>query len=200
MDLVWFRGLGVVVAGPQARYTARPVVAPMLAFGVRFHPGAAPALLRLAAVEFIDDRAPLSAVDARLAARIGHELARASDERQAFAALNRELMRLVERLQPDPVVREAVALLESRPSTVAERTRLCRRTATRAPIRGARRIRTEDVAADPPAPARARAAQIASPTRPAGGSRGTRRLRRPVAPLPREPAVPNRWLGRNPRL
>lgn len=119
MDLVWIQGRGVLIAGPQSRYTTRPVVAPMLAFGVRFHPGAAPVLLRLSAFEFIDDHVPLSQVDRRLARRLGQELARASNEWEAFMALNRELMRAVERLRPDPVVREAVALLEQQPSTVA---------------------------------------------------------------------------------
>jgi AraC-like DNA-binding protein len=120
MDLVWIRRLGVVVAGPQSRFTTRPVVAPMLAFGARFHPGVAPLLLRLPAVEFINDHVPLEAVDARLAMRLGHELAQAPDQWTAFAALERELMRLVEGLKPDPVVREAVALLEQRSITVAE--------------------------------------------------------------------------------
>lgn len=120
MDLAWIAGLGVVIAGPQSRFTTCPVVAPMLAFGARFHPGAAPALLRLPAVEFLDDHVPLSAVDSGLAARLGRELARASNEWQAFAALNRQLTRLVEPLQPDPVVREAVALLGQRASAVAD--------------------------------------------------------------------------------
>jgi AraC-like DNA-binding protein len=116
----WSGGLGVVVAGPQSRYTARPVVAPMLAFGARFHPGAAPVLLRLPAAEVINDHVPLSAVDSRLATRLAQQLAPASDEREAFAVLSRELMGLVERLEPDPVVREAVALIQQGPSTVAE--------------------------------------------------------------------------------
>lgn len=120
MDLVWIRGIGAFVAGPQSRFTTRPVVAPMLAFGVRFHPGAAPVLLRLPAVEFIDDHVPLSAVDARLAARLGRELSEVAGEGEAFAALNRELTRLLEQLDPDPVVREAVALLEQSSSTVAQ--------------------------------------------------------------------------------
>lgn len=120
MDLVWFRGRGSVVAGPQSRYTTRPVPAPMLAVGARFHPGAAPILLRLPAVEFIDEHLPLSAVDARLATRLDHELAGAADEREALATLNRELMRLLDGLEPDPAVREAVALLQHPSRMVAE--------------------------------------------------------------------------------
>jgi AraC-like DNA-binding protein len=123
MDLVWFRGHGVLVAGPQSRYTTRPLAAPMLAIGARFHPGAAPILLRLPAVEFIDDHLPLSAVDARLATRLDHELATATDQREALATLNRELMRLLDGLQPDPAVREAVALLQRPSRTVADTAR-----------------------------------------------------------------------------
>jgi AraC-like DNA-binding protein len=120
MDLVWISGLGVVVAGPQSRFTTRPVEAPMVAIGARFHPGVAPVLLRLPAVEFIDDHVPLGAVDARLAARHGQALAQAPDHRAAFAVLERELMRLVEGLRPDPVLHEAVALLQKHSITVAE--------------------------------------------------------------------------------
>lgn len=123
MDLVWIRGLGVLVAGPQSRHTSRPVVAPMLAFGARFYPGVAPSLLGLPAVEFIDDHLPLSAVHARLAARLDHELATATDEREALGRLSRELMRLVEGRQPDPAIREAVALLEQPSRTIAETAR-----------------------------------------------------------------------------
>jgi hypothetical protein len=41
IDLVWLPELGVLVAGPQSRHTSRPLGAPLLAFGARFHPGAA---------------------------------------------------------------------------------------------------------------------------------------------------------------
>jgi AraC-like DNA-binding protein len=111
VDLVWIRGLRTVVAGPQSRFTTRPVAAPMLALGVRFRPGAAPTLLRVPAVELLDDTVPLTALDVRLARRLDEALLRASDEQGAFDALNRELIGRLERLHPDPVVSEAVALL-----------------------------------------------------------------------------------------
>jgi AraC-like DNA-binding protein len=120
MDLVWFRGRGTVVAGPQSRYTVRPVEAPMQAVGARFYPGVAPILLRLPAVEFIDEHLPLSSVDGRLARRLDQELAGAADEREALATLNRELVRLLDGLQPDPAVREAVSLLQQPSRTVSE--------------------------------------------------------------------------------
>jgi AraC-like DNA-binding protein len=123
MDLVWIQGLGTAVAGPQSGFTTRPVAAPMLAFGARFRPGAAPTLLRVPAVELLDDNVPLAALDLRWAGRLDEALLRASDEHAVFDALNRELLVLLERLQPDPVVSEAVALLAQRSATVAEVTR-----------------------------------------------------------------------------
>jgi AraC-like DNA-binding protein len=119
VDLVWIRELGTVVAGPQSRFTTRPVAAPMLAFGARFRPGAASTLMRVPAVELLDDTVPLAALDVPLARRLD-EVVRASGEREALDALNRELVGLVEQLQPDPVVDEAVALLAQRSATVAE--------------------------------------------------------------------------------
>jgi AraC-like DNA-binding protein len=120
VDLVWIRGLGTMVAGPQSRFTQRPLVAPMLAFGARFHPGAAPTLLRTPAAEFLDDTVPLAAVDAGLARRLDESLLRAADEPAAFEALNRELVGVVERLRPDPVISEAVGLLAERSLAVAQ--------------------------------------------------------------------------------
>jgi AraC-like DNA-binding protein len=92
----------------------------MLAVGARFRPGAAPTLLRVPAVELLDDTMPLTAIDVRLARRLDEALLRASDEQGAFDALNRELIGWLERRQPDPLVGEAVALLARRAATVAE--------------------------------------------------------------------------------
>jgi AraC-like DNA-binding protein len=121
MDLVWIRGQGVVVAGPQSRYTNRPVEAPLVAFGARFHPGAAPRLLRVPASELVDGYVPLDAIDARLAARLDARLEAALDARERLAALELELVRRVDRFErPDPAVREAVGLLQQGSAGVAE--------------------------------------------------------------------------------
>jgi AraC-like DNA-binding protein len=120
IDLIWIRGLGTVVAGPQTRFTTRPTSAPMLAFGARFHPGAAPTLLRVPAVELLDDHVPLHALDLRWAQRLDDVLSTAIDEHEAFDALNRELTVLLERLHPDPLVSETVPLLAEPSTTVAE--------------------------------------------------------------------------------
>jgi AraC-like DNA-binding protein len=72
------------------------------------------------AVELLDDTMPLTAIDVRLARRLDEALLRASDEQEAFDALNRELTGWLERRQPDPLVGDAVALLARRAATVAE--------------------------------------------------------------------------------
>jgi AraC-like DNA-binding protein len=121
IDLVWIRGHGVLVAGPQSRYTNRPVPPPLVAFGARFHPGAAPGLLRVPASELLDGYAPLAAIDPRLAARLDARLEAARDDRERVAALELELVRRVDRVErPDPAVREAVGLLRQGSGSVAE--------------------------------------------------------------------------------
>jgi AraC-like DNA-binding protein len=121
IDLVWLPELGVLVAGPQSRHTSRPLGAPLLAFGARFHPGAAPALLRVPASEMVDAHVPLDAIEPGLAARLDARLAHASGPPEAFAALEEELLGSLDRLgEPDPVMREATRLLGGGPASVAE--------------------------------------------------------------------------------
>jgi AraC-like DNA-binding protein len=121
MDLVWVRGPGALVAGPQSRATARPQGAPFLAVGARFHPGAAPGLLRLPAAELRDEHVPLADADAALAARIEAALEGAGDDRAALAALAGELLRrLADLPEPDPTVRAAVDLLARPRAAVAD--------------------------------------------------------------------------------
>jgi AraC-like DNA-binding protein len=118
MDLVWIPELGALVAGPQSRHTSRPVGAPLLAVGARFHPGVAPQLLRHAASELVDRHVPLDAVQPALAARLDARLGAAGDP---LAALEQELMRsLAELGEPDPVVRAAAGLLARGSAGVAE--------------------------------------------------------------------------------
>jgi AraC-like DNA-binding protein len=121
IDLVWIRGHGVLVAGPQSRHTKRPVEAPLVALGARFHPGAAPTLLRVPASELVDGYVPLAAIDAQLAARLDARLEGARDEREALVALELELARRLDRLErPDPAVRAAVELLRQGSASVAQ--------------------------------------------------------------------------------
>ena len=118
IDLVWIRELGLVVAGPQSRHTRRPVAAPMVAIGARFHPGVAPALLRLPASELVDEHVPLAAIDSALAARLETRLGFAGDP---LAALEVELLRALGGLpEPDPVTSAAVRLLGTGSAAVAD--------------------------------------------------------------------------------
>jgi AraC-like DNA-binding protein len=124
MELVWTREMGVYVVGPQSRWFDRPVPSPMVAFGVRFWPGAAPGLLRVAAHEVVNGRLPLADVDPLLAARIDHRLDRARYDDEAFAVLDEELVRRLDLSpRPDAAVAEAVDLLDGGASVaeVAER-------------------------------------------------------------------------------
>jgi AraC-like DNA-binding protein len=121
MDLVWIRGAGVLIAGPQTRFTLRPQVAPLVAVGVRFHPGAAPSLLRLPAVDFVDGHVPLDAVAPRLAVRLDPALEAARSPDQAFAAYNRELLRHLDDLaELDAAVAEATWMLNDPRAGVAD--------------------------------------------------------------------------------
>jgi len=121
MDVVWIPGLGVLVAGPQSRYTVRPNRFPFLAIGERFHPGGAPSLLGLPASDFVDGHVPLEAIDRRLAHRLDARLEGARAHAEAFAAFNAELLRRLEGFgAPDAAVQAGVRMLDNGSLTVAE--------------------------------------------------------------------------------
>jgi AraC-like DNA-binding protein len=121
MDLVWIRGAGVLIAGPQSRFTERSDTSPLVAVGVRFHPGAAPGLLRLPAADFVDGHVPLEAVVPRLAGRLEDALEAARTPDQAFAAFNRELLRHLDDLaELDAAVAEATWMLNDPRASVAD--------------------------------------------------------------------------------
>jgi AraC-like DNA-binding protein len=121
MDLVWIRGAEVLIAGPQSQFTLRPQVSPLVAVGVRFHPGAAPSLLRLPAAEFVDGHVPLDAVVPRLAGRLLPALEAARSPEQAFAAFNRELLRHLDDLaELDAAVAEATWMLDDPRASVGD--------------------------------------------------------------------------------
>jgi AraC-like DNA-binding protein len=122
MDLVWFERLGVLVAGPQSHATACPDGATAVAFGVRFHPGAAPTLLRVPAHELLDGHVALDGIDPELARALDDRLQDAAAEPAAgFAAIEAELARRLTRAPaPDAVVRAAVARLDAPAASVAD--------------------------------------------------------------------------------
>ncbi len=122
VDFVWIAGLGVRIAGPQSRYLRPPELPRILAFGARFHPGAAPPALRTPASAMADTHVALDAIDPRFAARLDDRLLHAAEPLSAFAE---ELARwLRPAAEPDPAVREAVRLLDRGElvAGVAERT------------------------------------------------------------------------------
>ena len=121
VDFVWVGGFGVRVSGPQSRYS-RPLDLPrMLVFGARFHPGAAPYLLRTPATELVDRHVALDAIDPQLAGRLDDRLGDARDAGEALAAFGAELERRLRTVAPPPpAVREAVRMLDDGTATVAE--------------------------------------------------------------------------------
>jgi AraC-like DNA-binding protein len=121
MELIWTAGIGVIVNGPQSHWFDRPVPAPLVAFGARFFPGAAPALLRVPAGELVDGRVLLEEIDPLLAVRLDRRLQRARFDDEAFAVFNEELVRRLDLSPPpDPVIRHAVELLGESSITVAD--------------------------------------------------------------------------------
>ena len=121
MDLIWIRGAGVLIAGPQSRFTMRSRTAPLVAVGARFWPGAAPGLLRLPAADFVDGHVALEAVDSRLAGRLERRLEAARSLEQAFDAYNTELLRYSEQLADlDAAVGEATLMLNDPQTRVAD--------------------------------------------------------------------------------
>jgi AraC-like DNA-binding protein len=121
VDFVWVGGLGVQVSGPQSRYSRPLDLPPMLVFGARFYPGAAPYLLRTPATELVDRNVALDAIDPPLARRLDDRLGEARGAGEALAAFGAELdRRLRTTAPPPPAVREAVRLLGDGTATVAE--------------------------------------------------------------------------------
>jgi AraC-like DNA-binding protein len=121
VNMVWIADLGVRVAGPAQRFMTPPPVARMLAFGVRFHPGAAPYLLRTNASDLVDTHVLLDELHPGLAKRIDDRLSEAPDVAAALAALADELARHLDGVEePDPTVRRAVGVLGDNGTTVAD--------------------------------------------------------------------------------
>jgi len=120
-DLVWIGGLGVQIAGPQSRYSYALDLERVLVFGARFHPGAAPYLLRTPATELVDRTIALDAIDPRFARRLDDRLGDAREARAALDVFGAELERRVRTIEPPaPAVREAVRMLGDGRWTVAE--------------------------------------------------------------------------------
>ena len=122
VDFVWIAELGVRIAGPQTSYLVPPKFPRVIAFGARFHSGAAPAVLRTPAVAMTDTHVYLDAIDPRFAARLNDRLLHADRPLATFAAELEWWLR--DAAEPDRAVLEAVRLLDRGASvaSTAERT------------------------------------------------------------------------------
>jgi AraC-like DNA-binding protein len=115
VDIVW-DGRTVFVAGPDTRAVLLATRAAPASFaGVRFRPGAAPALLRLPASELRDQRVALADIwDAPEVRRLLDRLARAASPSDACDELERALVARLE--DPvDPLVTGAVSAIATSP-------------------------------------------------------------------------------------
>jgi AraC-like DNA-binding protein len=122
VDFVWIAGLGVRIAGPQSSFLVPPEFPRAIAFGARFHPGAAPVVLRTPAASMADRHVHLSDIDARLEARLDDRMLHSGAPLATFAD---ELYRwLRDARAPDAAIAEAVRLLDRGESvaSTAERT------------------------------------------------------------------------------
>jgi AraC-like DNA-binding protein len=119
VDVVWTGGGQTLIAGPQTRFLPRPLQAPFLAIGARFHPGVGPPLLGLPAHQLVDVHVPLAAIDTRPALLLSNRLAALADPAHAVGTLSGALAKLADRADPlDPLVRRATRLLDGSQATV----------------------------------------------------------------------------------
>ena len=79
MDLLWIEGRGVVLCGPDTRAWSFELPPGTPVVGVRFRPGAGPAVFHVDAIELRDERVALDDL-------LGHRLARVLDQRLGEAA------------------------------------------------------------------------------------------------------------------
>ncbi len=119
IDLVLGAGAEPTVAGPATTAFMAPLPARGFAAGIRFHPGAAAALLGLPAAELLNLHVPLAELWGRDAAG---PVAQAPDAATALIALRDALVaRLPDAADPDPAVRAAATALAADPSVPVAR-------------------------------------------------------------------------------
>jgi AraC-like DNA-binding protein len=115
VDIVWTADGAALLAGPQRRFTARPLRPPFVAVGVRFRPGAGPPLLGVAAHELVDLNVTLEAIDTRAAALMARRLAALEDPARAFGVLGDAVAALADgQCAVDGLVVRAAGLLDRR--------------------------------------------------------------------------------------
>jgi AraC-like DNA-binding protein len=113
VDVIWAADGEVVVAGPQQRPLGRPLPPELVVVGVRFPLGIGPRLLGVPAHELADMHIRLDAIDTRPAAMLLRDLATIEDPAEAPARIAGAVARRVDSCRsPDPIVQQAVTLLE----------------------------------------------------------------------------------------
>jgi AraC-like DNA-binding protein len=109
-------GSEAVLAGPATRSTTLELPPGTTTVGVRFRPGAAPALVGVSAAEVRDRNVPLDALWSRPGAELTHRAAAAPGWRDRLGVLVDGLLRRTgEARRPDPVGVDIVPLLADGP-------------------------------------------------------------------------------------
>jgi AraC-like DNA-binding protein len=122
MDIVWRPGIGLDLAGPDTGPVPVSRIPGRTVLGVRFLPGAAPALLGLPARALRDLRVPIAELWGPEAGRLEEQLAEAGSSRSRHELLQAELVRrLPDAEAPDRTVAGAVARLRTDPRARIDR-------------------------------------------------------------------------------
>jgi AraC-like DNA-binding protein len=110
IDIVWTEGSGTIVAGPNTRAFLVDLAPGTRVAGVRLHPGAAPSLLGVDALELRDGRVAIDDVWGDAGRRLAWRLDEHGDRgRVLLSALADRALRAA---APDPLVQAAVARLD----------------------------------------------------------------------------------------
>jgi AraC-like DNA-binding protein len=121
VNMVWISDVGVRIAGSAQRFMRPPPLDRLIAFGVRFHPGAASYVLRTNASDLVDVHVHLDDIDPAFSKRVDDRLSEAPTVRAALIALIEEVARQLDSAAaPDPAVRHAVVALDRSAATVAD--------------------------------------------------------------------------------
>jgi AraC-like DNA-binding protein len=106
------------ILGPQTGPLVETLAPASTVVGVRFHPGAGPAVLGVPASELVDLSIPWDELRGPSAIALGETIATAASPHQATAILERALLQLLaDAAPPDPVVRAALHELQPWGST-----------------------------------------------------------------------------------
>jgi AraC-like DNA-binding protein len=113
VDVVWASPDEVLVIGPQTRALGRPASADSAAVGIRFRAGVGAPLLGVPAHELVNLHVPLDSIGTRPAASLVRELAAVESAAEASTGLALAIAkRAASSAAPDPLVRDAAALLD----------------------------------------------------------------------------------------